>query len=104
MLPTDANDGFSTLYETFHDTVPSIDRIRVLGCDAFVLDQPVTSTGVQHTAKRGTFIGYDEDSPMYRVYLWDSHKVVISGNVNFNEESNLNKNVHSNPCLLSTND
>jgi hypothetical protein len=88
-----------TPHEKLTGEVPNLDRVRVFGCPAFVLSEPSTSAGVQANAIRGTMVGYDIDSPMYRVFVWESRKVVKSGSVTFDEEfdSSSNKSPVSDP-------
>jgi len=62
-----------------------IKKLRSFGCECYVLIQNHKRVKTEKKSKKGIFVGYDLDSPCYRIYLPDDKDVVCSDNV-FNEK------------------
>jgi hypothetical protein len=76
-----------TMHELFHGHAPDISRMRVFGCDAFVLIREPESK-LSARSEKGIFIGYDVRRELcYRVKIGGSDRVVVSRDVQFNETS-----------------
>lgn len=65
-------------------------KLKTFGSDCYVLihDHKRLKTGKK--SKKGIFVGYDLDSPCYRVYLPDERVVTSSVNVIFDEKTDSN--------------
>ena len=50
---------------------------------------------MEHTAERGIFVGYNENSKAFRIYLLVQRKVVVRREVRFEEEQNFRKSLES---------
>jgi hypothetical protein len=87
-LPALPLPDYMSPYECLTHTVPNLDRLRVFGCSCFALIQPRSSAGIQHNSRKGTFLGYDPNSIMYRVLNWDTGKIEVTSDVTFNETMN----------------
>lgn len=63
-----------------------ITKLRSFGSDCYVLihDHKRSKTGKK--SKKGIFVGYDLDTPCYRIYLPDDRDVTSSDNVIFDEK------------------
>ena len=71
--------------EQWSGTKPSVKHIRVFGCDCYVHVPDSERTKMEPKAKKGIMLGYDETKNGYRVYDIESHKMVISRDVQFDE-------------------
>lgn len=81
--PTHSTDAKSPL-ELLNGRKPSIDHLRVFGCEAWVLKPEPRRTGkFEPKSERGIFIGY-ENTTTYRILLED--RLTTSRNVRFIEE------------------
>lgn len=63
-----------------------IRKLRSFGCECYVLIQDHKRVKTGKKSKKGILVGYDLDSPCYRVYLSDECIVVSSDNVMFDEK------------------
>ena len=108
-ISTSAHVNRKTPYEMLFDRVPNISNLRVFGCDAFVHIPIHKKNKLGPKARKGTFIGYEDNSPMYKVLMWDSMKVERSRNVTFDEGSFTRgkvrlMDINVNPFLCTTTD
>ena len=76
----------STPYFEVHNAIPDVSHLRTFGCDAYVTipDSLRNSYGVK--ADKGIFVGYDDNSLAYKVYMPDKRSIIKSGHVVFNED------------------
>eukprot|EP00253_Pinus_taeda_P013210 PITA_13210 len=70
-------------------------KLRVFGCDAYALVPKHQRTKLDPKSKRYFFVGYGVGTKGYR--LWDptTHKIIINGDVKFNESSLVQLDVDS---------
>lgn len=81
---TRANHG-TTPYEKFTGHTPSISHLRTFGCRSYVLN---TSPSRKKWAPRSyecVFLGYDETSRGFRSYNQSTQKILVSKDVQFDE-------------------
>ena len=79
-------DGKSP-FEMLHGTVPDTSKLRVFGCDAFVVP-PLTSQGkLDARAVKCMLVGYSEQQNAWRLYNPDTNKITVSRDVTFVEQS-----------------
>ncbi|CAM6082590.1 unnamed protein product [Calypogeia fissa] len=64
-------------------------RLRVFGCEAYVLHTPVGRTKLDPRSRKCIFLGYDKSVKGYRLWDPETKKLVISRDVSFNELSSL---------------
>ena len=88
-LPTSTLKGI-TPYEAWWGVKPSIDRIRVWGCKAYVFKEKTERKPFEPKSKTCTFIGYEPDSKVWRFWNPASRKVIKSRNAIFDETLNEN--------------
>lgn len=80
-----------TPYEAWHGKKPSVDHLRVFGCDAYA-HVPKDDRGKFDTkARKCILLGYGEETKGYRLYDVNKMKVLYSRDVKFNEMSNNNE-------------
>lgn len=75
-----------TPYEVAQGKKPDLSHVRVFGSDCVVKIER-HRTKMEQKGRRGIFMGYDERSPVYVVYLCDERKFVKSRNVVIFENS-----------------
>jgi hypothetical protein len=77
----------STPFELLYGKRPNVSHLRIFGCKAypFVFDQ--RQKKLDDKTSEGVFIGYDENSAAYRVYIPRERKICKSIYVIFDEES-----------------
>ena len=92
-ISTAANKDRKSPYQKLFGKPCNISHFRVFGCDAFLHIPLKGKLKLGAKARKGSFIGYDETSPMYKVLMWDSNKVERSRNVIFDEGSFTRGNV-----------
>ena len=61
-------------------------RSRIFGCIAYSYIPKEKSTKLGPTAEKGIFVGYNDTSKAFRVYIPTSRKVVIRRDVRFEED------------------
>ncbi len=82
--------GKYTPYELWYKYKPSIKRLRVVGCDAFVYARKHIDrkNKLEPAATKCIFLGYDGTKEMgYRCFDYEKRKMIISCHVKFNESS-----------------
>ena len=83
--PTRVLEGVAP-YEKWHGKAPKIGHLRTFGCTAYVMVHPHQRRKLDDKAWAGIFLGYDDDSPSYRVYNPETKSVHLSRNVRFDED------------------
>ncbi|CAB3236802.1 unnamed protein product [Arctia plantaginis] len=63
-----------------------IEKLRPFGCECYVLTQAQKRGKINRKSEKGILVGYDIDSPCYRIYMKEKREVVTSDNVIFDEE------------------
>lgn len=66
-------------------------KLRSFGCKCYVLIQDHKRAKTEKKSKKGIFVGYDLDSPCYRIYLSEEGDIVSSDNVIFYEKLGIEK-------------
>ena len=76
----------TTPYENLHHKKPDLQHLRVFGCEASALvDEQHRDSKLSSRSVHGLYIGHDEKSAGYLVYVPDTKKVIISADVKFSE-------------------
>ena len=65
-----------------------VNKLKSFGCDCYVFIQDHKRAKTAKKANKGIFVGYDLDTPSYRVYFTEERSVKSSGDVLFDEKSN----------------
>ena len=86
-LSTGSHADRQTPYQKLFGKLPNVSYFRVFGCDAYLHIPTKGKPKLSSKARKGTFIGYEDNSPMYKVLMWDTKKVEHSRNVTFDEGS-----------------
>lgn len=95
----------TTPYEKFFGKKPSVDHLRVLGCQAKVLTPSELRRKIDPTSENGWLVGYCENTKGWRVWNPQTRKIIISRDVIFDETTfiedeiiNSASDVKHNPC------
>lgn len=64
-----------------------INKLRIFGCDCYVLIEDHKRGKIEKKSEKGIFVGYDIDSPGFRVYVSNNNDVISSSNVLFDEQT-----------------
>lgn len=62
-----------------------INKLRAFGCECYVLKPSHKKGKMDRKSEKGIMIGYDWDSPCYRIYIPSTGSIVSSDNVIFHE-------------------
>ncbi|KAL4323650.1 hypothetical protein GQ457_11G006340 [Hibiscus cannabinus] len=83
-LPSKVLDGKSP-YELLNSCMPSYSHLKVFGCLCFVSTLKASRDKFTERALAGVFIGYAPGTKGYKVYILQTHTIVVSRNVIFHE-------------------
>ena len=78
--------GNKTLEESFTSKKPEVSHFSIFGCLTYSHVPSEKRTKFEPTAERGIFVGYDETSNAFRIYLSSKRKVVVRRELRFEEE------------------
>ena len=84
--PTKAVQGM-TPFEAWHGKKPSVDHLRVFGCDAYAHIPKEERGKSDKKARKCVLLGYRAETKGYRLYDVKDRKIVYSRDVQFNENS-----------------
>jgi hypothetical protein len=73
--------------EVFPGTNPSVDHLRIFGSPVYIHIPKEKKTKLDPSGKKGTFVGYNETSRAYRIYVPGQNFVELSKDVTFHEEA-----------------
>ena len=83
-----------TLEDMFTVKVPKIGHFRIFGYLTYSHVPSEKRTKLEATGERGIFVGYDETSKAFRIYLPPQRKVVVR-EVKFEEEKAFRRSLDS---------
>ena len=78
--------GRETLEEMLIGKKPEVGHFRIFGCLTFSYVPYEKRTKLEPTVERGIFVGYDETSNAFHIYLPSQRKVIVRREVRFEEE------------------
>ncbi|GBO35422.1 hypothetical protein AVEN_86574-1 [Araneus ventricosus] len=78
-----------SLYELWHGKVPNIGYFKTFGCEAFVWNNKKNGEKFASRALKGIFLGHNDNSKAYRIWLTEAKRVEISRSVKFLENNSL---------------
>jgi hypothetical protein len=80
-----------TLEEVFLGIKPEVGHIRIFGCPMYIHVPKEKRTNMEASGKKGFFVGYNENSKSYRIYVPSQRQIEVSRDVNFHEEAAFKK-------------
>ena len=78
--------GNMTPEEAFTGHRPHVDHLRMFGCVTFSHVPKEKRTKMEPAAEKGIFVGYNETSKAYRLYIPGYRTVVVRRDVKFEED------------------
>ncbi|PKU64658.1 Retrovirus-related Pol polyprotein from transposon TNT 1-94 [Dendrobium catenatum] len=82
-----ATTGNTSPLQRMFNTTPSYNHMRTFGCECYPLLPPTQRTKLTTTSPRCVFLGYAETAKGYRCLNTQTHKIIVSRNVKFNESN-----------------
>ena len=79
-----------TPHELLYDVKPNVSHLKSFECKAFAYNFDPNRRKLDDKAKAGVFVGYDNNSAAYRIYLVKEKKIIKRGHVVFNERGQFN--------------
>lgn len=83
--------GDMTPEEVFTRVKPNVGHLRIFGCLVYFDVEKYKRNKVEVFGKKGTFVGYSEDSKAYRIYVRSQRNIEFIRDVTLNEEAALGK-------------
>ena len=87
--------GNKTPEESFTGKKPEVSDFRIFGCLTYSHVPSEKRTKFETTREKGIFVGYDETSKAFRIYLPSLRKVVVRREVRFEEDQAFRKSRES---------
>ncbi|KAL4385642.1 hypothetical protein GQ457_15G013260 [Hibiscus cannabinus] len=88
-----------TPVETWFGRKPSTKHLRVFGSICYAHIPAQKRSKLDAKAERGIFLGYDSQAKGYRIFNLDTEKIMISKDVEFNEDASWNWDEEKTPPL-----
>jgi hypothetical protein len=80
-----------TLEEAFTKVNPEIGHFRIFGCPVYFHVPKEKRSKLEPSGRKGTFVGYNESSKAYRIYILGQRQIEVSRDVTFEEEVSFQK-------------
>ena len=77
--------------EVFSRIKPEVGHLRIFGCPVYIHVPKEKRTKMESSGKKGVFVGYNENSKAYRIYVPGQKQIEVSKDVTFHEEAAFNK-------------
>ncbi len=78
--------GAKSPFEQLFGYTPDISHFKIFGCTAFAYNYDIERRKLDDRAIKGIFVGYEENSASYRIYIPNRRKIMKSGHVIFHEK------------------
>jgi hypothetical protein len=88
--------------EAFIGVKPEVSHLCIFGCPVYIHVSVEKRTKLEPSSKKGLFVGYNETSKAYRVYIPEQRKTIVSRDVKF-EEDFASRKSHE-PTLVAENE
>jgi hypothetical protein len=75
-----------TLEEAFTRVKPEVGHLRIFGCPVYIHVPKEKRTKLDPSGRKGTFVGYNESSKAYRIYIHGQRQIKVRKDVTFEEE------------------
>jgi hypothetical protein len=77
--------GDKTPEEAFTGVKPKIGHFRIFGCPVYIHVPVEKRTKLEPSGEKGIFVGYNETSKAYRIFIPAQRKTMVSRDVKFEE-------------------
>jgi hypothetical protein len=75
-----------TLEEDFIGVNPEVGHFRIFRCLVYIHVPKEKMTKLDPSGRKGTFLGYNESSKAYQIYIPSERQIEVSRDVTFEEE------------------
>jgi hypothetical protein len=72
--------------EAFTGVKPEVGHFKIFGCPVYIHVPKEKRTKIDPSERKGTFVGYNESSKAYRIYIPGQRQIEVSRDVTFEEE------------------
>jgi hypothetical protein len=72
--------------EVFSGIKPEVGHLRIFGCPVYIHVPKEKRTKMESSRKKWVFVGYNENSKAYRIYVPSQRQIEVSRDVAFHEE------------------
>jgi hypothetical protein len=83
----------TTPEEAFSGKKPNVEDLRIFGCLVYIHMPKDKMKKLEPSGMKGIFVGYNESSKAYKIYILKQHKAEISIDVTFNEKMAFKKSI-----------
>ena len=83
--------GNKTPEEMFSGEKPEVSHLRIFGCPVYVHVPREKRSKLEPSGKKGIFVGYNESSKAYRVYILGFRQIKTSRDVTFDEDTTFSR-------------
>jgi hypothetical protein len=77
--------------EVFLGIKPEVGHLRIFGCLVYIHVPKEKRTKMEPSRKKGVFVGYNENSKAYMIYVPSQRHIEVSRDVTFHEEATFKK-------------
>ena len=77
--------------QVFYGKKPEVSHLRIFGCPVYIHITKEKKTNLDHSGRKGIFVGYSERSKDYRIYFPGFKNIDIRKDVTSNEDKAYNK-------------
>jgi hypothetical protein len=82
-----------TLEESFSRKKPNVEHLRTFGFPVYIHIPKDKRKKLEPSRNKGTFVGYNESSNAYIIYIPEQHKIEVSRYITFNEKMDFKKSI-----------
>jgi hypothetical protein len=79
--------------EAFSGKKPSVEHLRIFGCPVYIHVPKDKRKKLEPSGKKGIFVGYNDTSKAYNIYVPGQQKIEISKDVTFDEKIAFKKSI-----------
>jgi hypothetical protein len=82
--------------ESFSGKKPNVENLRIFACPVYSHIPKDKRNKLEPLGKKGIFVGYNDSSKAYRIYIPEQHKIEVNRDVTFNEKMVFKKSIEEN--------
>jgi hypothetical protein len=82
-----------TLEEAFSGKKPNVENLRIFGCLVYSDIPNDKRNKLEPSGKKEIFMGYNESSKAYRIYILEQHNFEVSRDMTFNKKMAFKKSI-----------
>jgi hypothetical protein len=87
--------GNKTPEEAFSGVKPEVGHLRIFGFPVYIHVPKEKISKMEPSGRKGTFVGYNETSKAYRIYIPGQKQIEVSQDVTFDEEETFQRSRES---------